>query len=64
MITLCIVDFDCLDIADNLPTPDNRYRSHALTLSTRQTQRQFKKVRKTKVSKFANSVVFRKRTTE
>lgn len=43
MITLCIVDFDCLDIADNLPTPDNRYRSHALTLSTRQTHRQDRK---------------------
>lgn len=52
MITLCIVDFDCLDIADNLPTPDNRYRSHALTLSTRQTHRQVRKNRKVKSVKF------------
>lgn len=61
MITLCIVDFDCLDIADNLPTPDNRYRSHALTLSThaRHTDK-IEKIEKSKVSNFANSAVFNK----
>lgn len=61
MITLCIVDFDCLDIADNLPTPDTDIAvTHSHCQHARHTDKIEKKIEKSKVSNFANSAVFNK----
>lgn len=52
MITLCIVDFDCLDIADNLPTPDTDIAvTHSHCQHARHTDK-LEKNRKVKSVKF------------